>query len=83
MAPIFTAATGVIPQIVDDERLLQLQSQLEGLELLVPLRRHYATPEEVELPLDIVHLISLLEPWQRWTFEEQVSISARSFVCAW
>ena len=75
MAPIFTAATGVVPQIVDDERLLKLQSQLEGLELLVPLRRRYSTPEEVELPIDIGRLISLLEPWQRWTFEEQVSIS--------
>mmetsp|Transcript_3628 Transcript_3628/g.8298 ORF Transcript_3628/g.8298 Transcript_3628/m.8298 type:complete len:4344 (+) Transcript_3628:221-13252(+) len=74
MAPIFTAATGVIPQIVDDERLLQLQSELEGLDLLVPLRRRYSTPEEVELPLDIDRLISLLEPWQRWTFEEQIDL---------
>lgn len=74
MAPIYTAATGVIPQIVDDERLLELKSQLEKLELLVPLERRYATPEEVELPLDIDRLISLLEPWQRWTFEEQVSM---------
>ena len=80
MAPIFTAATGVIPQIVDDERLLRLQTQLEEVELLVPLRRRYTSPEEVELPLDIDRLISLLEPWHHWKFEEQVSTISLSFV---
>lgn len=74
MAPIYAAAAGVIPQIIDDERLRNLQSQLEEMELGVPLRRTYTTPEEVAEPPGIDHLLSLLKPWQGWGFEEQVRI---------
>ena len=73
MAPIYTAAIGVTPQIIDDERLSQLRNHLEELELRKPLRRNYKSPEEVEEPLDVDRLVSILEPWQSWVFEEQVS----------
>jgi hypothetical protein len=79
MAPIFTAAAGVIPQIVDDERLRELRNHLVELELRVPLRKSHTTPEDLEEPLGINRLISLLEPWQSWEFEEQVS----SFACVY
>eukprot|EP00980_Cylindrotheca_fusiformis_P007263 scaffold1525_cov142-Cylindrotheca_fusiformis.AAC.63 len=71
MAPIYAAAAGVIPQIIDDERLRQLQSQLEEVDLQVPPRRTYTGPEEVEEPQGIESVLALLEPWQKWGFEEQ------------
>lgn len=78
MAPIYTAAAGVISQIVDDERLRELRNHLVELELRVPLRKSHTgtTPEDLEEPLGINRLISLLEPWQSWEFEEQVRIFA-------
>jgi hypothetical protein len=79
MAPIFSAAVGVAPQIIDDERLFQLRTSLEELELKVPLIRTYKTPKEVGEPVDIDRLVSLLEPWQSWAFEEQV----RSYCVVW
>ena len=76
MAPIFAAAVGINPQIIDDERLRQLMKSLSTVKLQVPLHRTYTSPEEVETPLDIDHLVTLLEPWKTWLFEEQVGQSA-------
>ena len=88
MAPIYAAAVGVSPQLVDDDRLRELRSSLEAVEMQIPLhRRAYKTPEEVEKPLDIERLVSLLEAWQSWVFEEQVrstfdfSFSFFVFIC--
>jgi hypothetical protein len=74
MAPIYAAAVGISPQIIDDDRLRQLRKTLIEIELEVPLHRAYASPDEVELPIDIDRLVCLLEPWQSWVFEEQVSL---------
>jgi hypothetical protein len=73
MAPIFTADVGITPQVIDDSRLLDLRKALAAIELRVPLGKAYSTPDEVELPLDIDQLITLIEPYQQWKFEEQVS----------
>ena len=64
MAPIYAAAVGISPQIIDDDRLRQLRKTLIEIELQVPLHRTYASPDEVELPIVIDLLVSLLEPWQ-------------------
>ena len=73
MAPIFTADVGITPQVIDDSRLVDLRKALATIELRVPLGKSYTTPDEVELPLDIDQLITLIEPYQQWIFEEQVS----------
>jgi hypothetical protein len=73
MAPILAAEIGTPPQIIDDMRLVELRSALASIEDFVELGKSYSSPEEVEAPLDIDHLLSLIEPWQTWTFEEQVS----------
>jgi hypothetical protein len=74
MAPIYAAAVGISPQIIDDDRLRQLRISLLEIELQVPLHRTYSSRDGVTVPLDIERLISLLEPWQSWVFEEQVSL---------
>ena len=72
MAPIYAAAVGISPQIVDDDRLRELRTSLEAVHLQLPLhRRAYKSPEEVEMPLDIERLVSILEAFQSWVFEEQ------------
>ena len=72
MAPIF-AAIGITPQIIDDERLRVLRSSLESVVLNWPLHKADPNSETINVPLDIERLIALLEPWQSWAFEEQVS----------
>lgn len=72
MAPILTAAVGITPQIIDDDRLCQLRNDLFDLELKVPLGRSYSTSEEIKEPLDINRLVSIVKPWKTWVFEEQV-----------
>ena len=72
MAPIFSAI-GITPQIIDDDRLRTLRSSIEATELKGPLNYIYCASEELVMPLDIERLVRLLEPWQSWTFEEQVN----------
>jgi hypothetical protein len=77
MAPIYAAAVGVNPQIIDDERLRQLRDSILSIDLKaplpLPLHRTFSTPEQVSEPLDIERLVEAVEPWQTWVFEEQVS----------
>lgn len=75
MAPILSAEVGITPQIIDDDRLVELRQALTGIEARVELGKTYSKPDDVEEPLDIDYLVSLIEPWQSWTFEEQVSRS--------
>jgi len=77
MAPIFSAEVGITPQIIDDERLVNLRKSLAEIDVRVELGKTYPSPDEVEVPLDIDHFISLIEPWQSWTFEEQVGSENR------
>lgn len=74
MAPIFSAI-GITPQIIDDERLQVLRSSLESVSLNKPLQNANPTSDPLDAPLDIERLVELLEPWQSWTFEEQVSFT--------
>jgi len=73
MAPILAAEIGVPPRIVDDKRLQDLRSALAAIEDRVPPGKLYSSVDEVELPLDIDRLLSLIKPCQPWPFEEQVS----------
>lgn len=73
MAPILAAPVGIAPQQIDDERLRSLKSALLELEFRGPLDPTFSTPEQIVMPLDIERLVALLEPWQSWAFEEQVS----------
>ena len=72
MAPIF-ASIGITPQIIDDERLRAMRSCLESMQFNGPLNNTHQTSEKLRMPLDIERLVGILEPWQSWTFEEQVS----------
>ena len=74
MAPIYAAAVGINPQIIDDESLRQLRDSILSIELKAPLHRTFSTPEQVSEPLDIERLVVAVEPWQTWVFEEQVSL---------
>lgn len=75
MAPVF-AAIGITPQIIDDERLKTIRSSLEAIFLKGPLDyANCASIEEITMPLDIERIVTLLEPCQSWTFEEQVIIT--------
>ena len=82
MAPIYAAAVGISPQIIDDVRLRQLRSSLLEIELQVPLYRSNSSKDAVVVPLDIEYLVTLLEPWQTWFSEEQVSRSLPSTLTA-
>ena len=73
MAPIF-AAIGIAPQIIDDERLGLLRTNLESVSFNGPSNNANPILETLSMPLDIERLVGLLEPWQSWTFEEQVSL---------
>lgn len=72
MAPIF-ASIGITPQVIDDKRLRVLRSSLESIGLNETLENAHQISEPLNAPLDIERLVELLEPWQAWTFEEQVS----------
>ena len=72
MAPIF-AAIGIIPQIIDDKRLGLLRINLESICLNERSGTDDRKPDSLNPPLDIERLVGLLQPWQSWTFEEQVS----------
>jgi hypothetical protein len=73
MAPIF-ASIGITPQIIDDKRLRVLRSSLESIGLNETLENAHQISEPLNAPLDIERLVELLEPWQAWTFEEQVDL---------
>ena len=83
MAPILAAEIGTPPQTIDDKRLVDLRSALAAIEDRVEMGKSYSSPEEVEPPLDMNHLLSLIEPWQSWTFEEQVSAHGICVRGAW
>ena len=74
MAPIYSSEIGIIPQIIDDERLVRLRNDLSELKLETPLGTTYISPDEAQAPLDIEKLLVLVDPWQSWVFEEQVSL---------
>ena len=76
MAPIF-AVIGITPQIIDDERLTELRSSLGSITLNGHSKKASLILTKHHMPLDIERLVGLLEPWQSWTFEEQV-ISLKS-----
>jgi len=73
MAPIFSTV-GITPQIIDDGRLGTMRNLLETVLLKVPLNYTDCASEEITMPLDIERIVTLLEPWQSWTFEEQVDL---------
>ena len=73
MAPILSGTLGITPQIIDDARLCELRSSVEEIEFNGPPNPTYETSGDAVVPLDIEKLVSLLEPWQVWAFEEQVS----------
>ena len=72
MAPIFSAI-GITPQIIDDDRLRTMRGSIQAIELKGPLNYINCASQEFVMPLDIERLVRLLEPWQSWTFEEQVN----------
>ena len=80
MAPILSTAVGVTPQIIDDPRLQKLLRKLNEYEpkgLYQP--QNYQSSEEVIAPLDdIEDLVAVLEPYQKWMFEEQVRMNDRT-----
>ena len=85
MAPIYAGDIGITPQIIDDEQLVTLRNAFATTipfyqSILVDNPPTYTSPEQVPEPLDIGKLVALVEPWQTWKFEEQVSKS--SVVCA-
>lgn len=72
MAPISsTAAIGVNPQIIDDPNLKLL---LQNLNKFVPpqQQQQQQSEEGEKLLVDTNALVSTVEPYQSWTFEEQV-----------
>jgi hypothetical protein len=77
MAPILSTAIGVTPQIIDDPRLRQLLNRLDEFEpnKVSASSTKPQSAEEVIAPLDITKLVSLLEPYQTWIFEEQVRLA--------
>ncbi len=83
MAPILATSVGVSPQQIDDERLRRLKVSLLELELRGQVDSAFSSSEEISMPLDIERLVALLEPWQSWPFEEQVSSSLQRHSRAW
>jgi hypothetical protein len=73
MAPIHSTSIFVTRQIVDDDQLRTLRKVLEDLKIKGPLTPDVECSNQLSIPLDIEHLVSLLEPWKSWPFEEQVS----------
>ena len=75
LAPIHGAAVGVSPQAIEDDRLRNLRDALLAIEIKETFHQNFASPAEVIEPFDVSRLVSELDPWQTWVFEEQVSIS--------
>ena len=75
MAPIHGAAVGVSPQAIEDDRLRNLRDALLAIEIRETFHQDFASPDEVVEPFDVSRLVSELDPWQTWVFEEQVSPS--------
>lgn len=75
MAPILSTAVGITPQIIDDPRLQQLLKDLNEFQPknVVYQNNKPQSAGDVVAPLDITKLVSTLEPYQKWIFEEQVS----------
>ena len=78
MAPIHGAAVGVSPQTIEDDRLRNLRESLLAIEVEETFLRHFTSPDQVTEPFDIGRLVSALEPWQSWVFEEQVRAKSLS-----
>jgi hypothetical protein len=84
MAPILSASIGITPQIIDDGNLRTLRKSLQDLEMKsnVPTgsTMEVVRTEQgdglrsnlISVPVDIELLVSVLEPYQTWNFEEQV-----------
>lgn len=82
MAPILSTAVGVTPQIIDDPRLQKLLVKLNEYEPKgLYQTKNYQSSEEVIAPHDhIEELVAVLEPYQKWIFEEQVSNSTERMI---
>ena len=73
MAPILAKASGVIPQVIDDENLRTVLTSLNALQP-VPDDAPVVSSDQ-PLPSGILELCTILEPWHKeWRFEEQVCI---------
>lgn len=72
MAPILSTAIGVTPQIVDDPKLAYLIETLNGFQTLAE-RKPADDLDNVDTPVDVDKLVKILEPYETWPFEEQVS----------
>jgi hypothetical protein len=70
MAPVKTTPLGVTPQIMDDPKLSDLQKAFDEVKLLDDDLSH----GEDETPVDVDHLVSIIEKYPKWVFEEQVSM---------
>jgi hypothetical protein len=73
MAPISATGTGIIPQRLDDERLVALLENLRGIPNFT---QNVADADVAQNPCQriIEQLVPLLEPLQSWVFEEQVRV---------
>jgi hypothetical protein len=74
MAPITSTVLGIIPQIIDDERLIELKRSIAALPFNSASNeeKQPKAPEEVVQSLDIEALVALLSNHPKWNFEEQV-----------
>ena len=65
MAPVKATAVGITPQIIDDPELKELLQRLNS----------FSSNHDVTMEADV--LVSLLEQYEKWRFEEQVRFRIR------
>lgn len=74
MAPVKATSVGVAPQIIDDIKLVHLLERLNSFEIHITPSSEMAADQPQSLPpLNIDALISELNPYPSWRFEEQVN----------
>lgn len=82
MAPILSTAVGVAPQMIDDPSLLRLLRKLNEFEPKELFgQKKNESEEEVIAPLDIAKLVSVIDRYQSWVFEEQVRLISLDSAC--
>lgn len=67
MAPVKATAVGIAPQAIDDSELSTLLETLNNFELNAAEDIENASTDEIN------RLVSVVEPYPEWQFEEQVS----------
>lgn len=72
MAPITATLTGIQPQVIDDQELLDFLARLRAFDVSSSVKDDHVE-STATAPVDVDGLVAELERYPKWRFQELVS----------